>query len=193
MNPDLSGSAPADPRSDAALLMAHVAGDPEAFTALIRRHESYLWAVALRTTRDPDDAADALQDALLNAHRKAGDFRGDSQVRSWLHRILVNACLDRIRRIKLRQTLPLPDQDTMNLWDGIDQTGHLDLRLDIGRAIGSLPEDQRAAIVAVDIEGLTVAEAADRLGVAAGTIKSRCARGRAKLAVLLGHLKAPSE
>ncbi|MFM7148184.1 MAG: sigma factor, partial [Actinomycetales bacterium] len=80
--------------SDADLLARHVAGDPTAFTVLIQRHRDRLWAVALRTTQNPDDAADALQDALLSAFRRADTFRGESAVTTWLHRIVVNASLD---------------------------------------------------------------------------------------------------
>jgi RNA polymerase sigma-70 factor, ECF subfamily len=79
----------ADPRSDAELLGAHVGGDPTAFEELVRRHRDRLWAVALRTTGDPEEAADALQDAMLSAFRRAEQFRGDSAVTTWLHRIVV--------------------------------------------------------------------------------------------------------
>jgi RNA polymerase sigma-70 factor (ECF subfamily) len=87
-----------DPRDDTALLHAHVQGDPRAFGELFHRHRDRLWAVALRTTGDREEAADALQDALLSAYRAAERFRGDSAVTTWLHRIVVNACLDRLRR-----------------------------------------------------------------------------------------------
>ena len=95
--------------SDVALLEAHLAGDPEAFGELFRRHRDRLWAVALRTTGNPEDAADALQDALISAFRRAESFRGDAAVTTWLHRIVVNACLDRLRRRKVRAADPLPD------------------------------------------------------------------------------------
>ena len=97
-------------RTDAELLTAHVAGDRDAFTELIRRHRDRLWAVALRTLSDREEAADALQDALLSAHRAADRFRGDAAVTTWLHRIVVNACLDRVRRRQARPTVPLPEQ-----------------------------------------------------------------------------------
>ena len=82
--------------SDTELLRRHVAGDSDAFGELFRRHRDRLWAVALRTVCDPEEAADALQDAMISAFRRAGDFRGDSAVTTWLHRIVVNACLDRL-------------------------------------------------------------------------------------------------
>ena len=96
-------------RDDLALLEAHIAGDPAAFGELFARHRDRLWAVALRTTGNPEDAADALQDALISAFRRAESFRGDSAVTTWLHRIVVNACLDRLRRAKVRLADPLPD------------------------------------------------------------------------------------
>src|SRR5260370_7966267 len=87
----------ADGPSDQELLRRHVAGDTEAFGELFRRHRDRLWAVALRTVCDPDEAADALQDAMVSAFRRAGDFRGESAVTTWLHRIVVNASPDRLR------------------------------------------------------------------------------------------------
>ena len=95
--------------TDAELLHAHAAGDPHAFAELVRRHRDRLWAVALRTMGDREEAADAVQDALLSAHRGAARFRGESAVTTWLHRIVVNACLDRIRRRQAHPTVPLPD------------------------------------------------------------------------------------
>ena len=93
-------------RDDLALLEAHIAGDPAAFGELFARHRNRLWAVALRTTGNPEDAADALQDALISAFKRAESFRGDSAVTTWLHRIVVNACLDRLRRAKVRLADP---------------------------------------------------------------------------------------
>ena len=189
--PDARAAArPGDPPTDAALVAAHAAGDPHAFAELVHRHRDRLWAVALRTARDPEEAADALQDALLSAHRNAARFRGDSAVTTWLHRIVVNACLDRMRRQKARPTVPFADDGSDEPAVPHDETERSDTRMVVHEALMSLPEEQRAAIVAVDVEGFSVAEAARALGVAEGTVKSRCARGRARMAVLLGHLAA---
>ncbi|MFC3503480.1 RNA polymerase sigma factor SigM [Micromonospora krabiensis] len=185
----------ADPAHDLALLRAHVAGDRDAFTELFHRHRDRLWAVALRTMGDREEAADALQDALLSAHRAAGRFRGESAVTTWLHRIVVNACLDRIRRRQAHPTVPLPDgvhSDSGSGTGGVEPaapvTDH-DTALVVRQALAALPVEQRAALVLVDVQGYPVAEVARILGVAEGTVKSRCARGRARLAVLLGHLR----
>jgi len=171
-----------DSRDDAALLAAHVAGDPDAFTVLVRRHRDRLWAVALRTMRDREEAADALQDALLSAYRNAAGYRGDAAVTTWLYRVLVNACLDRMRRRAVRPSVPLGETDVPA---PSDEHEALERRLDVRAALARLPEAQRVAIVLVELQDLSVAEAATYLGVAEGTVKSRCARGRLALARLL--------
>ena len=161
---------------------------PEAFTEIVRRHRDHLWAVALRTTGDPEDAADALQDGLISAMRHAASFRGDAKLSTWLHRIVVNACLDKLRRRAAHPTSPLPDDDRAPS-TGRDEFADRDTAADVQAALATLPADQRAAIVLVDIEGYPVAEAAAMLEVPAGTVKSRCARGRVKLVPLLAHLR----
>jgi RNA polymerase sigma-70 factor (ECF subfamily) len=171
-----------DSRDDRALLAAHVAGDPDAFTVLVRRHRDRLWAVALRTMRDREEAADALQDALLSAYRNAAGYRGDAAVTTWLHRVVVNACLDRMRRRAVRPSVPLGETDVPA---PSDEHEALERRLDVRAALARLPEPQRVAIVLVDLQDLSVAEAATYLGVAEGTVKSRCSRGRLALARLL--------
>jgi RNA polymerase sigma-70 factor, ECF subfamily len=179
-------------RSDAELIAAHTNGDPHAFSELFRRHRDRLWAVALRTMRDHEEAADALQDAMISAFRNASSFRAESQVTTWLHRIVVNACLDRIRRRQARPTVPLPETGPAEPAVPRDAIDEQDTRMAVQEALAELPEDQRSAIVLVDVEGYSVAETAAILGIAEGTVKSRCARGRAKLAKLLGHLRNPS-
>ena len=178
---------------DRALLAAHVAGDPDAFGELVRRHRDRLWAVALRTTADPEEAADAVQDALISAFRNAASYRGDAAVTTWLHRVVVNACLDRMRRRKARPSVPLLDEESGHhgIADPRDDLDRFELRHEIDRALATLPRDQRAAIVLVDVEGLSVADAAAVLEVPEGTVKSRCSRGRARLAVLLAGVRNP--
>lgn len=175
-------------RSDSELLAAHVAGDGEAFAEVFRRHRQRLWAVALRTAGNPEDAADALQDALISAFRRAGSFRGESSVSTWLHRIVVNACLDRIRRAKVRTMVPLEgatEPHSLEVDDPEASGERRALREALLDALRQLPADQRAAVVLVDVEGLPIAEVAQILGCAEGTVKSRCARGRARLLPLM--------
>jgi RNA polymerase sigma-70 factor (ECF subfamily) len=186
-------------RSDADLLAAHVEGDPDAFAELFARHRDRLWAVALRTMGNPDDAADGLQDGLIAAYRRAGSFRGEAAVTTWLHRIVVNACLDRLRAAKVRRAEALPDdlddhggRGSLVTQDGTHDPADLSVAAERRRrvlaALNSLPDSQRAALVLVDMEGYPVQEVARMLGCAEGTVKSRCFRGRARLAELLGDL-----
>lgn len=185
-----------DTREDAELLAAHVAGDDTAFAELVNRHRDRLWAVAMRTTGDPEEAADALQDALISAFRRADSFRGESAVTTWLHRIVVNASLDRLRRRSVRSASPLPEDDfgvsAPVVGNNHDQINQAELRWEITRALAELPEAQREAVFLVDVEGYSVEEAAAILDCPTGTVKSRCSRGRAKLAESLDFLRNPN-
>lgn len=189
--------------ADAELMAAHVAGDPHAFGVLFARHRDRLWAVALRTAGDPETAADGLQEGLVAAFRRAHSYRGDAAVTTWLHRVVVNACLDRLRAAKVRRADPLPDDveesgrrsvstavgsGPGDASDPADHYARAERRERVLAALRQLPLQQRAALVLVDMEGFTVAEAAAILDCAEGTVKSRCARGRAKLARLLRPL-----
>ncbi|MDX3581064.1 RNA polymerase sigma factor SigM [Streptomyces europaeiscabiei] len=180
--------------SDQALLARHLEGDPEAFGELVRRHRDRLWAVALRTLGDREEAADAVQDALVSAYRAAHTFRGQSAVTTWLHRITVNACLDRARKAASRKTSPVDDTERLEqLLEPYEAASapveRNDLHRQLLEALGTLPADQRAALVLVDMQGYPVAEAARILDVPTGTVKSRCARGRARLLPLVTHLR----
>jgi RNA polymerase sigma-70 factor (ECF subfamily) len=189
-----------DDRSDTELLTAHVHGDAEAFGVLFARHRDRLWAVALRTMGNPDDAADGLQDGLVAAYRRAGSFRGEAAVTTWLHRVVVNACLDRLRAAKVRRAEALPDDldqhpgrgslapPTGDADDPADRSVARERRQLVLDALATLPAEQRAALVLVDMEGYPVAEVAEMLDCAVGTVKSRCSRGRSRLAELLGVL-----
>ncbi len=181
--------------SDADLLKKHVEGDPEAFGELFSRHKDRLWAVAIRTLGDPEEAADALQDAMISAFRRAGSFRGDSAVTTWLHRIVVNAALDRMRRRTARPTAS-GDEEVLDALAGggslSDPAGTTDTSMDVKAALRRLPPDQQAALVLVDMLGYSVADAAEVLGVSEGTVKSRAARGRARLLPRLQHLRPGS-
>ena len=190
----MSEDAP-DERTDGDLLRAHAEGDPEAFAEIVRRHRDRLWAVALRTLGNREDAADALQDALLSAFRAGrtgASWRGDAAVTTWLHRIVVNACLDRARRTAARPADPLPEHHDVPA--PRDDVGDRLTALDVEAALAVLPVEQRSALVLVDMYGWSVQDAAEVLDCPAGTVKSRCARGRARLLPLLreGNPRPPS-
>lgn len=149
--------------------------------------------MAIRTLADPEEAADAVQDAMISAFRRASSFRGDSAVTTWLHRIVVNACLDRMRRRAVRPAASTGGEqalDSLALGHAVpDPSAASDTALDVQAALRTLPADQQAALVLVDMFGYPVADAAEVLGISQGTVKSRCARARAKMAPQLAHLR----
>jgi RNA polymerase sigma-70 factor, ECF subfamily len=182
-----------DEPPDAELLRRHSCGDTDAFGLLFLRHRERLWAVAVRTLGDANEAADALQDAMISAFRQAGSFRGEAAVTTWLHRIVVNACLDRLRRRAARPATTGLDEAAL---DALalrphrgDETAATETALDVTSALRTLPPEQQAALVLVDMLGYSVADAAEILAVSPGTVKSRCARGRARLVPRLAHLR----
>lgn len=188
---------------DAALIARHIDGDQDAFAELVARHRDRLWAVALRTLGDPDDAADALQDALLRAFRRAETFRGEAAVTTWLHRVVVNACLDQLRRRRARPVDPVDPLQDSALADADHGHDHeagdpeaaalaAERRRQVLAALAILPVDQRAALVLVDMQGWSVHDAAGVLDCPVGTVKSRCSRGRARLAPLLAAFSTDS-
>jgi RNA polymerase sigma-70 factor (ECF subfamily) len=135
---------------------------------------------------------------MVSAFRRADSFRGDSAVSTWLHRIVVNACLDRLRRRAVRLADPLPEDLAEHAGDGALVGGaapdpaeaavQAERRTRVLAALSLLPPAQRAALVLVDMQGFSVEEAATILECAPGTVKSRCARGRARLLPLLRGL-----
>lgn len=132
---------------------------------------------------------------MISAFRRAAGFRGEAAVTTWLHRIVVNTCLDLLRRRAARPAVPAGDEallDALGQRAGgpaTDPASARDTALDVGAALQILPAGQRAALVLVDMLGFSVADAAEVLGVSPGTVKSRCARGRARLLPHLAHLR----
>lgn len=177
---------------EAALVAAAKEGDREAFNRLVTHYQSLAYNVAYRIVGDREAAADATQDAFLSAYRALSRFRGGS-FRSWLLRIVTNACYDQLRAKKRRPTTSLDadpdlDWDEWTVDDGELPEGYAE-RQDLGRviqrALDALPPEQRTVVVLSDIQGLSYNEIADSLGVSMGTVKSRLNRGRRKMRDLL--------
>jgi RNA polymerase sigma-70 factor (ECF subfamily) len=158
-------------------------GDRAAFDQLVVRHRDRVYAVALRLTRNPADAEDALQDTFLNAYRALGRFGGRARVSTWLYRIAANASYDVISRRHGRDQ-PLDDgvYEPASPGDPYAQDAQ---RRALELALAALPDEFREAVVLCDIAGLGAGEAAELLGVPAGTVKSRVFRARALLVVAL--------
>ena len=166
------------------------AGDRPAFDELMRRHQDKVFAVCLRVMRNREAALDATQDTFLTVFRKVDQFRGESAFSTWLYRVAMNTCYDNLRRAKRRAAEPLPESHDPPDKSVQDDLGAVELRPDLNAALAALAPEFRSAIVLVDVEGLALAEVAQILEVAEGTIKSRLHRGRKQLAGILGNREA---
>lgn len=184
-----------DQQSDELLVERAKSGDSDALSELYRRHELRAYNLALRMLGNPWDAADVAQEAFIKAFGALDQFRGDARFGTWLHRIVVNAVRDHLRR---RQLDPMEDEE-LDRACAPDDSGSSGGRLVGGRknnvnpaadglsqplldALLRLDERFRLAVVLCDLLGYDYAEAAEILGVREGTIKSRIFRARADLA-----------
>lgn len=181
---------PVDGPDDDALIAGARDGDIDAFHDLVERHQTAIFNVVLRTVKDPATAEDVTQDALLRAWRSLGQFRGGN-VRGWLMRIAVNRAYDTLRSQKRRpaDSLDALEYEPRAQWTAGGMTpehpeGHA-LRRELSdvleRLLATLPDDQRTALLLVDLEGFSYDEAAGIMAVAPGTIKSRISRARSRL------------
>ena len=165
-------------------------GDSAAFEELYRAHAGRLYNLVLRMAGSTQDAEDLLQDVFLHAHRKLASFRGESTLGTWLYRLAVNQCLDFLRGRQAKMT---------RVTDSFDAEGAAEpaavvpvvptaiSRVDLERAIASLPDRCRAAFVLHDVEGFEHNEVAAMLGVSEGTSKSQVHKARMKLRDILGN------
>lgn len=177
---------------DHTLVTAAQAGDQAALDALLRRHYDRVWAICRRMAGNEADAADATQEALITISRRLDRFDGRAAFTTWLYRVTTNACLDELRRRGRRAVPGLPDEVEY-------ETGHapgLDTsvvdRLTIDDALTTLPDEFLAPVVLRDQLGMDYAEISATLDIPAGTVRSRIARGRSRLAEQLGGNQNPS-
>lgn len=201
-----------DQETDAELVEASQAGNVGALDALLRRHHARLWALCRRLTGDPVDADDACQEALVALARGLARFDGRSTFATWAYRVTTNTCLDELRR---RRRRPVPTLDVGAEPDhgvrvtqagrrgpsavtgpvaasGPDTAEGVAARLDVDAALATLAVEFRTAVVLRDLCQLSYAEIAEVLGVPAGTVRSRIARGRAALLAVLGGNREPT-
>lgn len=173
-------------------------GDDQAFAEAVRAYGPRMLAVAQRFLRHEQDAQDALQDAFLSAFKSIDQFEGQSRLSTWLHRIVVNASLMKLRTRKRKPELPID-----NLLPTFRDDGHMDAnggswavtydtavadretRDIVRRRIDELPETHRNVLLLRDIEGLSTAETAQELGLSDGAVKTRLHRARQALRTLL--------
>ena len=165
-------------------------GDAEAFEELYRQHARRLFGLVFRDDAgSAEDAEDLLQEVFLQAHRKLAGFRGESTLGTWLYRLTMNHCLDYLRG---RQAKMSRSTESLDAEDAFEPAAHTPLvptavsRLDLERAISSLPEGCKTAFLLHDVEGFEHGEIAKILGVSEGTSKSQVHKARMKLRAILG-------
>jgi RNA polymerase sigma-70 factor, ECF subfamily len=175
---------------DAELVRRFLAGDAQAFSELVTRHERRVYGLCLRILGNPEDAADATQDTLLSVVRKLEGFRGEAAFTTWLHRVAMNVCYDHLRRAQRRPVLHrVLDEDLPAQEAGPPVPDHADAVADaqvVAAALAKVPEDFRVAVVLADLQDLPYEEIATVLDLPLGTVKSRVHRGRLALARALG-------
>ncbi len=189
----------ADPKREAKvdfeLVRRCQTGDEAAFGELVKRYQRRVFAIALGMVKNPEDAMDIAQDAFIKVHRYLGNFQGTSSFYTWLYRIVVNLCIDHLRRTGKRINVDF-DEKIDHRHHMAEGSNVLGKRLDtnpskmLGRkelagriqeAVNALPPYHRAVIVMREIEGLSYAEMAKAMKVSKGTIMSRLHHARQKL------------
>jgi RNA polymerase sigma-70 factor (ECF subfamily) len=184
-------------RRDAALLSRLRAGEPEAFEELVRAETGRLLAVARRILPMEEDARDAVQDAFLFAFRSLDRFQGQARLSTWLHRIVVNAALMRLRTARRKREEPLDPllpaykddghhAERFATWDDPAATiERAENKALVRRLIGELPDGYRTVLLLRDIEGLDTEETAKLLETTPNAVKVRLHRARQALRTLL--------
>jgi len=178
--------AAAVPDVETAVLDRARRGDHEAFAILVRHYDPQLRALAYRLLGSRDRMDDALQEAYVKAFRALPRFRGQSQLGTWLHRIVFNVCLDELGRLRRAETVPLEDAPEP-LAPGPDHADLLAGREQLSDALATLAPHDRAAVLLIDSQGFDYAAAAEVLGIPPGTVASRLNRARAALRRALGE------
>ena len=180
---------------DLPLWMAVVEGDHGAFAELVRRHEGRLFNLAYRMLGDPEEAREATQDVFLKAFRNAARFKPKGKVYTWLYRIAMNLCLNRLRRRKIVRFFSLAEAGTGGDRSGepieLDPADHrpdaeADLRTrrrwkTVRRSIDELPTSQRQVLILAKFEGLSYREISEILGITLGAVESRLVRAMRRL------------
>jgi RNA polymerase sigma-70 factor, ECF subfamily len=188
----------ADEHDDPQLVAALRAGDLTAFEKVVREHARALLAVARRLLRNDDAAREAVQDAFVSAFRSCGRFEGSSRISTWLHRIVVNACLMRLRTQRRRVEVSIDDWLPRFLPDGHHEASFVDWSnaahalieqeetcAIVRRCIDQLPDSYRTVLLMHDIEGIAVHEVASALEISSNAVHIRLHRARQALRTLL--------
>src|ERR1041384_7919817 len=163
--------------TDEIIVERALTGDAEAFGELVRRWERRIFALSYGMLGREEDARDATQETFLAAFRCLRNFRGEAKVSSWLHRIAVNQCISRQRRVKVRGESALEDDEISFAAPVNESPSHVvegrQQTIAVRRAINSLPIELRQVVVMKEFEELTFREIADALDLPLSTVKSR--------------------
>jgi RNA polymerase sigma-70 factor (ECF subfamily) len=172
--------------TEEALLAMFNDGDAQALESLMIRREKWLWNVAKKVIRDESLAEEALQEALVLIWKNAHTFRGESQVSTWMYQIVSRSCIDVLRKEQIRSHASLNE---LEQFDDIGGTSSFENALVDGLAVHAamleIEPAQRDVIQLIDLDGMSVQEASQALGIPVGTVKSRAARGRESLKIVL--------
>jgi RNA polymerase sigma-70 factor (ECF subfamily) len=183
------------PQSDEDLVRHFQDGNAGAFETLVERHQGRVYNLCLRVLGDPDEAADASQDAFLAAIRKLHTFRGEAAFTTWMHRVTVNTCYDSLRKKRRRPLLHVVGDEGDERPDPAppvpDHAEGVELSVDVQRALREVPDEFRIALVLADVQDLPYERIAEILEVPVGTVKSRVFRGRAALGRAIGVGEPP--
>jgi RNA polymerase sigma-70 factor (ECF subfamily) len=197
MPPSLNNDYPSSP--DEALVGWAQKGDTEAFEELVHRHRDKIYARAMMMMRNEDEALDLSQEAWVKAWQRLHQFQGDSSFATWMTRIVINLCLDQIRRQKkmraesieqieeegggVERQMPV---EHVNPIEGLEKE---ELRKRIDEAMGKLTEAHRTVLVLHEFQGMEYKEIARKVGISIGTVMSRLFYARRRMASLLQGLK----
>ena len=176
-----------------ALIASTLRGTLDAFNELMDAHEDRAFAICLRILRNREAALDATQDTFLTVFRKADRYKATAAFSTWLYRVTVNTCYDHLRKQKRKRADRLPETHDIADPTSQDEFEAVDVRPQIEMALDALSPEFRAAVVLVDLEGMSIEQASDTLEVPTGTIKSRLFRARKQLSQSLGNLRPSSE
>jgi len=191
--------APQSAASDEQLVKAAQRGDMGAFEELVARHRDKIYARAYSMMRNEDEALDLSQEAWVKAWQRLEQFQGDASFPTWITRIVINLCLDHLRRLKRRRTESIDEMDeesggverqlpviTVNPTAGLERA---ELRARIDKALGQLSVAHRTVIVLCEFQGMEYKQIAKTMGCSIGTVMSRLFYARRRMAALLADLK----
>jgi RNA polymerase sigma-70 factor (ECF subfamily) len=174
--------------TDIELMRAYQAGDSSALALLLGRRQKWLFNVARKTIQNPDLAPDGLQEAMVQIWRGAADFRGDSQVTTWMYQIVTRCCIDLLRKERIRTFESFIPEEHEDKPAESDFESRLADKLLIHGALAELEGPMAECVRMVWIEDLSYEEVSARLEIPIGTVKSRVSRGQARLKIIISEI-----